>query len=71
MYDNPNAAHSNVLAFFELSNSPHMGRDSNTPERVGHIAFALGEHHEFLVCKTPLEKMASTCLALSITGCLI
>ena len=56
MYDNPNAGHSNVLVSFELSNSQHMGRDSNTPERVGHIAFALGEHHEFLVCKTPLEK---------------
>ena len=56
MYDNPNAAHSNVLVFFESSNSPHMGRDWNTPERVGYIALALGEHHEFLVCKTHLEK---------------
>ena len=56
MYDNPNAGHSNVLAFFELSNSPHMSRHSNTPEWVRHIAFALGEYDEFLVCKTHLEK---------------
>ena len=29
----------NVLAFFELPNSPEMGRDTNTPEWVQHIAF--------------------------------
>ena len=29
----------NVLAFFELPNSPEMGRDGNTPEWVQHIAF--------------------------------
>jgi catechol 2,3-dioxygenase-like lactoylglutathione lyase family enzyme len=29
----------NVLAFFELPNSPPMGRDPNTPEWVQHIAF--------------------------------
>lgn len=29
----------NVLAFFELPNSPPMGRDGNTPEWVQHIAF--------------------------------
>ena len=29
----------NVLAFFELPNSPPMGRDNNTPEWVQHIAF--------------------------------
>jgi catechol 2,3-dioxygenase-like lactoylglutathione lyase family enzyme len=29
----------NVLAFFELPNSPEMGRDANTPEWVQHIAF--------------------------------
>ncbi|MFT7402264.1 MAG: catechol 2,3-dioxygenase-like lactoylglutathione lyase family enzyme [Hydrogenophaga sp.] len=28
----------NVLAFFELPHSPDMGRDSNTPEWVQHIA---------------------------------
>ena len=46
----------NVLAFFELPNSPEMDRDSNTPEWIQHIAFALGEYDELLVCKAHLEK---------------
>lgn len=29
----------NVLAFFEVPNSPEMGRDPNTPEWVQHLAF--------------------------------
>ena len=29
----------NILAFFELPNSPAMGRDTNTPDWVQHIAF--------------------------------
>ncbi len=33
------AGHGNVLAFFELPNSPEMGRDTHTPEWVQHIAF--------------------------------
>ena len=33
------AGQGNVLAFFELPNSPAMGRDPNTPEWVQHIAF--------------------------------
>jgi lactoylglutathione lyase len=33
------AGNGNVLAFFELPNSPAMGRDANTPDWVQHIAF--------------------------------
>jgi glyoxylase I family protein len=33
------AGQGNVLAFFELPNSPPMGRDANTPAWVQHIAF--------------------------------
>ena len=33
------AGQGNVLAFFEIPNSPPMGRDENTPEWVQHIAF--------------------------------
>lgn len=36
------AGQGNVLAFFELPNSPAMGRDTNTPEWVQHIAFKIG-----------------------------
>ena len=31
----------NVLAFFEITGSPDMGRDENTPKWVQHIAFEL------------------------------
>ncbi|HMN70502.1 MAG TPA: VOC family protein [Rhodoblastus sp.] len=33
----------NILAFFELPNSPPMGRDPNTPEWTQHIAFQVKE----------------------------
>ena len=33
------AGHGNILAFFELPNSPEMGFDTNTPDWVQHIAF--------------------------------
>ena len=33
------AGDGNVLAFFELPNSPPMARDRNTPDWVQHIAF--------------------------------
>ncbi len=33
----------NVLAFFELPNSPEMGADPNTPDWVQHIAFELDD----------------------------
>jgi glyoxylase I family protein len=34
-----NAGRGNILAFFELPNSPPMGRDPNTPAWTQHIAF--------------------------------
>jgi len=45
----------NVLAFFELPNSPEMGRDSNTPEWVQHIAFAVADRDELLAIRSRLE----------------
>jgi catechol 2,3-dioxygenase-like lactoylglutathione lyase family enzyme len=45
----------NVLAFFELPNSPPMGRDSNTPEWVQHIAFKVGSMDELLAAKQKLQ----------------
>ncbi|MBN8487568.1 MAG: VOC family protein [Burkholderiales bacterium] len=45
----------NVLAFFELPNSPAMGRDSNTPEWVQHIAFKVGSVDELEQIKSRLQ----------------
>jgi catechol 2,3-dioxygenase-like lactoylglutathione lyase family enzyme len=49
------AGQGNVLAFFELPNSPPMGRDANTPEWVQHIAFKVGSLDELLATKARLE----------------
>lgn len=49
------AGQGNVLAFFELPNSPKMGRDVNTPEWVQHIAFEVESMDELLATKTKLE----------------
>ncbi|MED5548251.1 MAG: VOC family protein [Pseudomonadota bacterium] len=45
----------NVLAFFELPNSPEMGRDSNTPEWVQHIAFEVEDMDALLAAKAHIE----------------
>jgi catechol 2,3-dioxygenase-like lactoylglutathione lyase family enzyme len=45
----------NVLAFFELPNSPAMGRDGNTPDWVQHIAFKVGSMDELLASKAKLQ----------------
>ena len=37
------AGKGNILAFFELPNSPDMGSDPNTPRWVQHIAFQLDD----------------------------
>ncbi|MFT4939084.1 MAG: catechol 2,3-dioxygenase-like lactoylglutathione lyase family enzyme [Paraglaciecola sp.] len=50
------AGQGNVLAFFEIPNSPPMGRDVNTPEWVQHIAFEVESMDELLASKAQLEK---------------
>jgi len=45
----------NVLAFFELPNSPEMGRDENTPGWVQHIAFKVGSYQELVDAKARLQ----------------
>ena len=49
------AGSGNVLAFFELPNSPDMDRDRNTPEWVQHIAFEVGSFDELMRYKDKLE----------------
>ena len=45
----------NVLAFFELPNSPAMGRDTNTPDWVQHIAFKVDSLKTLEETKARLE----------------
>ncbi len=49
------AGHGNVLAFFELPNAPDMGRDTNTPEWVQHIAFKVDSLQTLEDAKKRLE----------------
>ena len=49
------AGNGNVLAFFEIPNSPPMGRDPNTPNWVQHIAFEVGTVQELEEAKARLE----------------
>lgn len=46
----------NVLAFFELPNSPAMGKDPNTPEWVQHLALKVGSVDAMMAVKERLEK---------------
>ena len=50
----------NVLAFFELPNSPPMGRDGNTPEWVQHIAFEVASLDALLEAKGRAEAAGLT-----------
>ena len=44
-----------ILAFFELPNSPPMGRDPNTPEWTQHIAFKVPDMASLLAAKERAE----------------
>ncbi|SDM81313.1 VOC family protein [Maricaulis salignorans] len=45
----------NVLAFFELPNSPEMGRDEQTPQWVQHIAFEVENMDALEAAKAHIE----------------
>jgi catechol 2,3-dioxygenase-like lactoylglutathione lyase family enzyme len=49
------AGNGNILAFFEIPNSPPMGRDPNTPDWVQHIAFKVESETVLLETKARLE----------------
>jgi len=49
------AGQGNVLAFFELPNYPEMGRDTNTPEWVQHIAFEVDSLETLEAAKVRLQ----------------
>jgi catechol 2,3-dioxygenase-like lactoylglutathione lyase family enzyme len=46
----------NILAFFELPNSPSMGKDPNTPDWVQHIAFKVDSVKTLEQTKARLES---------------
>ena len=49
------AGQGNVLAFFELPNAAPMGRDTNTPEWVQHLAFKVDTLEELQAYKDRLQ----------------
>ncbi len=49
------AGNGNILAFFEIPNSPPMGKDPNTPDWVQHIAFQVENEDALLKAKAELE----------------
>jgi catechol-2,3-dioxygenase len=46
----------NVLAFFEIPNSPDMGRDENTPAWVQHLAMQVESVEALVEAKASLES---------------
>jgi len=46
----------NVLAFFEIPNSPEMGRDENTPTWVQHLALQVESLDALVAAKESLES---------------
>lgn len=49
------AGNGNILAFFELPNSPQMGKDPNTPEWVQHIALRVKDEDALMEAKKEIE----------------
>ncbi len=58
----------NILAFFELPNSPEMGRDENTPVWVQHIAFEVEDREALLAAKAELEAKGLDVLGVTNHG---
>ena len=59
------AGQGNIPAFFEIPNSPPMGRDTNTPEWVQHIAFKVESEQALLNTKIRLEASGIDVLGLT------
>jgi len=55
----------NILAFFELPNSPEMGRDENTPEWCQHIAFQVEDRETLLKFKKHIEDLGVEVLGIT------
>lgn len=62
------AGNGNILAFFELPNSPRMSRDLNTPEWVQHIAFEVEDRDALLEAQAELEAKGLDVLGVTNHG---
>lgn len=62
------AGKGNILAFFELPNSPEMGRDLNTPEWCQHIAFEVADKDALIEAKAELEAKGLEVLGITDHG---
>lgn len=62
------AGQGNILAFFELPNSPEMGRDTNTPVWCQHIAFELEDRDALIAAKEELEAKGLEVLGVTNHG---
>ena len=62
------AGNGNIIAFFELPNSPPMGRDPNTPDWVQHIAFRVKDRTAMLEAKANAEADAGIVAASDVRG---
>ncbi|MBK9322350.1 MAG: VOC family protein [Bdellovibrionaceae bacterium] len=58
----------NILAFFEITGSPEMGRDLNTPLWVQHIAFRVKDSEALLSAKKDLEQKGLDVLGVTEHG---
>lgn len=61
------AGNGNILAFFELPNSPQMGKDPNTPEWVQHIALRVKDEDALMEAKKKSKRMVLKYLARQTT----
>lgn len=62
------AGQGNVLAFFELPTQPPMGRDTNTPAWVQHIAFKVKDRDTLMAYKAHLEAQGVDVLGVTDHG---
>lgn len=62
------AGQGNILAFFEITGSPPLGRDPNTPEWVQHIAFQVRDEKALLAAKDELQQKGLDVLGVTEHG---
>jgi catechol-2,3-dioxygenase len=62
------AGKGNILAFFEITGSPKMDRDQNTPKWVQHIAFQLKDAEALTNAKIELEEKGLDVLGITEHG---